>query len=224
MLHTIQPEQYKDIVLLGGGHAFRPQGLCLMEAVALLAGEPHTDYPQCASRVLGALGRGLNDSLDHEPRQALRRFIPAIIGTVHDGKDPVRSLRAADWLVREWLPRWLESPSCLDSADRLRGLDPVTDPQTLMAATEAVEHIRMVVAPEETTATRVWGRSTGDGYAALSRSVIGGAASATMDSRLGGAVYDTALKATRIGNADWSDIARVQRETATDLFAELVSV
>lgn len=51
-----------------GAHSTRDEGVCLMEAVAFVAGEPHTDHPVCASPVLGAFGRSLNDVLSDETR------------------------------------------------------------------------------------------------------------------------------------------------------------
>jgi hypothetical protein len=49
--------------LAKGGHSNPGSGVCLLEAVAYVAGELHTDHPQCASEILGAFGRNLNDVL-----------------------------------------------------------------------------------------------------------------------------------------------------------------
>ena len=38
-------------------HKAREDGMCALEAVAWLAGEPHTDHPKCVSQVIGAFVR-----------------------------------------------------------------------------------------------------------------------------------------------------------------------
>ena len=55
-----------------GVHRSFDAGACAMEAVAYLAGEPHSDHPICASPVISAFMREWNDSLDDEGRQKLK--------------------------------------------------------------------------------------------------------------------------------------------------------
>src|SRR5690606_20754126 len=90
-----------SITLLSGAHD--PNGdkqFCAMEAAAWIAGEPHSDHPECVSPVLGAFLRSWNDALDDKGRQALKPHIPRVIGTAGDGHDEERAWMAADWLVR----------------------------------------------------------------------------------------------------------------------------
>ena len=47
--------------LTSGFHESPEEGLCLLEAAAHLAGEPHSDQAECVCPVLGAFGRTLND-------------------------------------------------------------------------------------------------------------------------------------------------------------------
>jgi hypothetical protein len=58
-----------------------PEGVCLMEAVAWVSGEEHSDEPQCACPQLTALGISINDSTDDAGRQALIPAIPALVGS-----------------------------------------------------------------------------------------------------------------------------------------------
>ncbi len=102
-----------DLTLQAGGHSSPEQGLCVMEAVAYMAGEKHSDMPQCVSPVLRAYGMRLNDSLPDDRRQALKQFVPALIGTADDGLDQARRDLAQRTVMTEWLPQWL----------RLAGLD-----------------------------------------------------------------------------------------------------
>ena len=119
------------LTLTAGAHEDRGNGLCLMEAVAWFAGEGHSDHPVCVSPVLGAFGRVLNDVLPDGRRQDLKPLVPLLPGTAGDGKDQVRGLMAADWLVRVYLPAWLELAG-LDAGE-LRGL-PVLDSARARAA------------------------------------------------------------------------------------------
>ncbi len=63
-----------------------PQGVCLMEAVAWVAGEPHSDHPKCACPVLTELGIEINDSSSDGTRQDLIAAIPALIGSKTSSK------------------------------------------------------------------------------------------------------------------------------------------
>ena len=123
------------LTLTAGAHEDRGNGLCLMEAVAWFAGEGHSDHPVCVSPVLGAFGRVLNDVLPDGRRQDLKPLVPLLPGTAGDGKDQVRGLMAADWLVRVYLPAWLELAG-LDAGE-LRGL-PVLDSGDAAAAAQPV--------------------------------------------------------------------------------------
>lgn len=57
-----------------GAHFSLDDGLCVMEAVAYVAGEPWSDHPKCACPVLGAFMRAWNDGLptDEDRTRLLR--------------------------------------------------------------------------------------------------------------------------------------------------------
>lgn len=42
----------RTVKLTYGGHESRERGVCLMEAVAWMAGEPHSDRPSCTDPAL----------------------------------------------------------------------------------------------------------------------------------------------------------------------------
>jgi hypothetical protein len=131
MEYVIDPERYAGITLLRGAHLERDEKrLCLMEAVAMLVGEKHSDHPACVSAALGNFGRGLNDLLPHDLRQELKAFIPSLPGTAGDGRDLQRRFMSLDWIMRTWLPTIVELPrnaDCHEAAQRLRELDPIVD-------------------------------------------------------------------------------------------------
>src|SRR5688500_16148045 len=56
----------EEITLSAGAHKSPEQGMCLLEAVAYVAGEPFSDHPKCVSPVIAAFGRRWNDDLDDE--------------------------------------------------------------------------------------------------------------------------------------------------------------
>lgn len=67
--------------LQAGSHKAAEDGLCIMEAVAWLEGEPHSDTPKCASKVVSWLAMVINDHLPHAERQKLVPYIPRLVGT-----------------------------------------------------------------------------------------------------------------------------------------------
>ena len=87
--------------LLEGAH--EPDGeMCVMEAVAYVAGEPWSDKPDCACPVLGAFMRKWNDSLssDDERNRLLRPLIPRLVGSKSTPEvEERRSYLALDWLA-----------------------------------------------------------------------------------------------------------------------------
>ena len=65
------------------GNSLDPrQGACLLDAVSWMEYGHMGDYPACVCPVLGTFGRYLNDMLPHDERQALRAYIPRLVGTV----------------------------------------------------------------------------------------------------------------------------------------------
>ncbi|GEL17666.1 hypothetical protein [Pseudonocardia asaccharolytica] len=146
----IDSARLTDIRLDVGDHDSPGEGLCLLEAVAYLAGEPHTDHPECVSPVLGAFGRALNDVLPDDLRQELVPLIPLLPGTAGDGLDEARSYIALDWLIRTWLPAWLDLvPACREAAARVRGLGRIVGMVSAERAGPVVREAR-----EQATAAR----------------------------------------------------------------------
>jgi hypothetical protein len=113
----------EEMPLKVGSHESIADGMCIMEAVAYVAGESWTDSPQCASPVIAAFLRSYNDSVNDEVRQTLKQYIPRLIGTRgDDALEERRSLIAADWLVRVHTPAWLRLAGLTVQADALASL------------------------------------------------------------------------------------------------------
>ena len=138
-------EEFGRLRLEGGSHQSPDEGVCLMEAVAWLAREPHSDEPKCTCPVLGAFGRGLNDCLDVERRQRLKPFIPELVGTASDGHAEARGFMAMDWIVRTYTPAWLRLARLDTEADGLQSLPEIADVATLRGAQEMLDAARQSV-------------------------------------------------------------------------------
>lgn len=131
------------ITLSSGSHSTREEGMNLAEAAAWLAGEQHTFRPDCVAQILAELGEDLSRLLPHDRRQRLVPALPEMIHTAGDGQDEARSYMVLDWIIRTWLPAWLDlSPSCRDAAVRVRELSRIVDEETAEAAGPVVRAAR----------------------------------------------------------------------------------
>jgi hypothetical protein len=132
-----------DYTLAYGTHPNPQDGRCAMEWVAHLAGERHSDQPDCVSPVVRALCVALNDGLNCTERQRLRPYLTRTIGTAGDGLDRSRGWMALDWLVRVYAPTWLRRAGLREEAARLSAADTaVRDSETLLDAVDTLEWVR----------------------------------------------------------------------------------
>jgi len=192
-----------SITLQRGAHDSNEQ-MCAMEAAAWIAGEEHSDRPKCVSPVLAAFMRSWNDALDDEERQALKRYVPRVIGTAGDGHDAQRAWLAADWLVRVCTPAWLDLAEIDDSAEALRSLPPITE-ATANEAHPTMEAARRKAAAAWDATRAAAGDTSWD---AARAAVTAAAWAATWDAAwdaawaaAGAAAWDAARAA--VGNAAW---------------------
>jgi hypothetical protein len=121
--------ELKLLKIAHGGHQDRSNGLCVMEAVAWLAGEKHSDSPSCVCPVIGAFLRSWNDALPSD--DVRRRLLAPLAKKVIDTKatkeiEFARAMLCVDWFMREFAPAWLDLvPSLKAHADLLREAKPV---------------------------------------------------------------------------------------------------
>jgi hypothetical protein len=133
--------QIQSLALSSGSHAEFERGMCVMEAVSYVAGEPWSDAPQCACPVITAFMVSWNDSLpsDAERERLLKPFIPLLVGTRNPAAEERRSYMALDWLIRVFTPKWLDLvPALHEHAKALRELEAIADMAGAAAAGERV--------------------------------------------------------------------------------------
>ena len=166
MSTTTNPPATSDPVrLYPGTHTGQSGQLCLLEAAAVLAGEPLTDHPRSVSPIVCTLGIRLNDLATHRQRQTLTRFLPNLGGTAGDGKEDHRRWVALDFSVRTVWPRWVDRLGMGEEAAALRGLAPITGEPAYCAA-------RPLVAPVIDEITRLRRRRRDGSSAVLGSSVV----------------------------------------------------
>ena len=145
------------IVLTHGPHESREAGLCAMEAVAWLAGERHSDSPECVCPVIAAAMRALNDGMDDADRQRLVPYLKRVIGTRGDRElETRRRFAAADWAVRVAAPRALRALRAFaldDEAARLEALAPVVDVSTARTAQREASAVSCVASAAASAAS-----------------------------------------------------------------------
>lgn len=140
-----------DIFTLeSGSHGDPRDGVCVMEAVAWLAGEPHSDHPICACPVISRYCMALNDRMPDEQRQRLIAFLPRLIGS----HSPDHCQRRYEYLARQavtvFVPLALDAARLPKLAAKLRALPSDASMNVLGdAAIKVEENIAAYVAAAE---------------------------------------------------------------------------
>ena len=152
-----------DTLTLGSGsHNPGSDVMCVMEAVAMLAGEDWTDHPSCASPVIGEFLRTWNDGLPDDERQQLKQYIPRLVNSKGaDDQETERSWLATDWLIRVQTPAWLRLAGLADQADLLALMRPV-NPETCTSILPALKAVRSDAAEARDAARAAAWAAAGD--------------------------------------------------------------
>ena len=131
------------LVLFHGPHSDASQGMCVMEAVAYVAGEQHSDSPHCTSPTIAAFLRSWNDSIrtNADRTLLLGGLVTRLVGTRSTPEVELhRSYLAFDWLVRANLPAWMDlTHSLAPHAAALRSLVPLVTADAVRAATVTIQ-------------------------------------------------------------------------------------
>jgi hypothetical protein len=139
MIHPDRLAEVERRQLAVGAHDGPTEGMCVMEAVAWISGEPWSDTPRCACPVVSAYLRALNDGMPAGERQRLKALIPRLVGSrATTGVEQRRANLAADTAVRVFASRALDRLSRTERAAQLRALDPIVGVGTARAAHNVV--------------------------------------------------------------------------------------
>jgi hypothetical protein len=154
LINSERLAQIQYIPLRYGNHKGNNDlNMCVMEAVAYIAGEAWSNGPQCACPVITAFMDSWNDSLPgaEERDRLLKPLIPLIVGTRSTPSiEERRSYMALDWMIRVHTPKWLDMvPTLQEHAKALRELGAIVD---MAGATSAGEKVR--IAESEAFRTR----------------------------------------------------------------------
>jgi hypothetical protein len=134
-------QKMATITRLEHGKHQENSGMCVMEAVSYVAGEPWSDHPQCVSPVIAQFCRSWNDALptDEDRTRLLAPLIAEMIGTrTTDDDDVTRSWMVLDWLVRVYTPAWLRAAGLTQEVQALESCARIVDATTADTAQPAI--------------------------------------------------------------------------------------
>jgi hypothetical protein len=152
--HTERLIEHVELVRSRGDPA--QMKLCVMSLVARLAGEAHGDQPLCASPVIAAFARAVNDAMDRQTRQRLRPFAPRIVGTA-DRLDGHRRERLHDALIATLLPAVVtDLQAGARSHDQAEAAELTAELAGQLAHAAEDEQLRLVQDPRWDRAALIW--------------------------------------------------------------------
>ena len=218
-----------NVFLNTGSHSDPSEGVCAMEMVAYIAKEPHTDRPVCACPVITAFVISLNDSWTDEQRQALKPFLPRIIGT-RKGVDAEvkRGIMTLDWTMRAHRPLWLEAAGFAEIAAQMRALPEIVDEASFKPAME-LQMEAIAAARSAWDAWDAWSaRSARSAWAAwdawAARSASGGLVALNAGNSLGPDATDEQRKqAKQAGMAALESVADSVRAGELELLDRMIN-
>jgi hypothetical protein len=133
----LDPNDLPLLTIAEGCHKDRSNGLCMMEIVAWVAGEKHSDSPGCVSPIIASFLRTWNDALpDDESRtRLLAPLVTKVIGTATGAAhEERRAWMLIDWLIREFTPTWLRLATLDPQAIDIETLPEIKDATSLATA------------------------------------------------------------------------------------------
>jgi hypothetical protein len=206
------------LVLQVGAHTSPSDGMCIMEAAAYLAGQPHSDSPPCVMPAIGSFLRSWNDTGGNEIRQQIRRYVPLILGTAGTAAQNERcGFLALDWQIRTALPVWMALAK-LDTGS-LGSLPPIMDMPSATLAAPIVRAARAAAgAAARAAAWDAAGAAAGAAARAAAWDAAGAAARAAAWDAAGDAARAAAWAAARAAAwaAAWDAAGDAARDAAGD--------
>ena len=155
---SISPERLSaldEITLTVGQHNSPEAGMCAMEAAAWLAGEEHSDTPECVDETITEYVQVLNDHGGPEVRERLKSYVPQMLGTATGPEHSLKRDEIARAGQRKAAARWLRLLNLDDlaaavEADDFEGLYPYDVTAQAYGAARAAARTVVLSAIEET--------------------------------------------------------------------------
>jgi hypothetical protein len=179
----------------GNGEWSSDQEASLLEVASYLAGEPWSDSPKCVSPIIAAFGRRWNDDLGDDDRQMLKPYAAKMLNTV--GSKALENRRAwmvTDWMVRVYMPAWLDLANLGEQATTVRSLPALTGAASWKSAEGKVKDA-------QSKASAAWSAAWSAAESAA-RSAAWSAAESAAGSAAWSAAWSAAESAAR--SAAWS--------------------
>lgn len=119
------------IKLSAGHHESPDKGLCVMECVAYIAGEAHTDKPACADYLCSQYAILINDQSIDNRRQTMIKYVLRLAGSKSDTVAEQRFLLMINTAVKKFLPYSLNKLNLKGISLGLTSLPEITDNASL---------------------------------------------------------------------------------------------
>jgi hypothetical protein len=136
--------EYTVPSLAKGQHRAGSGELCAAEMIAFVAGEEHSDHPECGCPVFCVALRAGNDRIPDDLRDEI--MLPLVwegLGSRSTRDIEVRrGFVAADWAVRRLVPFALRAVGMLEQATALERLGPIVDRETAFKGRDAAACVR----------------------------------------------------------------------------------
>lgn len=142
--------------------------MCAMEVVAWIAGEPHSDHPECASVTISAFMRAWNDGLaDDDRNRLLKPFLARMVGSAGTPEqERERSMMALRWHNGVMLPAFLDLVDSLRPHAEAVRADPLNGGVIRAAAASAATQIAASFATQITASGATGATGSAAGLAA----------------------------------------------------------
>lgn len=129
------------IKLSRGDHATPQEGMCIMECVAYLNGEEHTDHPQCADPGCTSYAIILNDNSTSIQRNRLLPFVMRLAGSRNEEHADTRMFMMLDYGARKMFPYLARQSNFVAQAISAESIPEIKDHASMKFAMQKLSDI-----------------------------------------------------------------------------------
>ena len=213
------------LVVTAGSHGKRSEGMCINEVYAFLAGEKHTDTPDCVCPSIRAVTMRFNDRCGNGPDADARRkrlLVETYLAVLGTRSTPEvarrRVLMGADWSWRIALPALIRKTSFAAWSDRFEAMPEVVDEASLKFARSVVYKFRQEAWSAHGAAIAKIRADAAAAAAAADAAAAAAAAAAAKPHYFANLI--AAAKKAREDGGDWSARYWAARKVADEHYAQ----